>query len=200
MEYNGDKFRDIEVEDYSDTYSPSADDSFPAGRSVEHVPQSVHIADNPRILNVFREAEPAQADASTRVDLARSDLAGIKRHIVFVDQQSRDVIKSIGNPALKQVNVIDKSTRIDAMSDDVQFIVSQNTLEIELPKISTDTSRAIGSTRFANSMRMTAVLPTVSHVLTASKGDKFVTGSATRRLRGGESKTLYGINGVWYDA
>ena len=138
-------------------------------------------------------------DERPRLMLQRTDAEEIQRQIVFVDPKSREVLKSMGqNKSLKPVNMITKNT-IMSISEETNLIVSPITLEVTLPKISTDTTRSIGSTRYSNTSRVSAVIPTVSHILKTSGGDRFISGSGSRRIRGGETKNLCGINGIWYE-
>ena len=138
-------------------------------------------------------------DERPRLMLQRTNPEEIQRQIVFVDPKSREVLKSMGqNKSLKPVNMITKNT-IMSLSEETNLIVSPNTLEVTLPKISTDTTRSIGPTRYSNTSRVSAVIPTVSHILKTSGGDRFISGSGSRRIRGGETKNLCGINGIWYE-
>lgn len=194
---NIEQFRHVDNDDSS--FTESDDDTFTRNVSVsteQEVPKSLpHTSTD--IDDIRNFADNYDSDDS-RLNFNRTDMDSVRKQIVFVDPQTKDVIKSM-NSDLKQVKIISRNLNIEP-SDDAQFIVSANTLEITLPKISSETQRAVGDMRYANSLTLTAVAPTVSHVLKASKGDSFITGSSSRRIRGGETKKLYGINGVWYDA
>lgn len=193
---NIEQFRHVENDDSS--FTESDDDTFTRNVSTEQqlLPKSLpHVS--PDVDDIRNFADKYDSGES-RLNFNRTDMDSVRKQIVFVDPQTKDVIKSM-NSELKQVKIISRNLNVEP-SDDAQFIVSPNTLEITLPKISSETQRAVGDMRYANSLTLTAVAPTVSHVLKASKGDSFITGSSSRRIRGGETKKLYGINGVWYDA
>jgi hypothetical protein len=169
-----DMFRDVPVDDYSEEYSPNSDETF-KGREV--------TSETPVIT------------------FDRTNVDEIQKQIIFVDPASREMLKSM-NPIssdFKHVNVLSRNTTV-SFSDETNLVVARSTIDITLPKISVETQRSVGENkRLANTVRITSVIPTVSHVLKASNGDKFITGSTSKRVRGGETKNLYGINGIWYE-
>lgn len=172
-----DIFRDVSVDDeyYDDTMTNEVDE--------------------------FERIFPEQvSEARGGLDLHRTDVDAIQRQVVFVDPQSREVIKTLGGDAsLKQVRVITRNIGITE-SDLNNLIIAKSTVEVILPKISPDTKRQVNDTHVANTVRITSVIPTVSNIARAAAGDKFMSGSSSMRISGGTTKNFYGINGVWYDA
>lgn len=139
------------------------------------------------------------SDVSPNSDVAYDDdynetIVTPTEKLVFVDQQTKEVVGQSGHRNVKLV-----SRDISLSENNTENIVtSKSTLNITLPKISS--SRSLGNSMYAaNVIEISSVQPNVSHVVRATGGDVFVNGKDNRRIQGSQTKRFYGINGIWYE-
>lgn len=144
-------------------------------------------------------AKPLTAAAASNVHKLRA--LDEKKHsmqrVVFVDPQSKAILQAKAD--LEPVKMISQNTLLHP-ADKVTLVTAQQTLDLTLPKISSDARFVDTDTYQANRLKLTSVVPIVSHVVKTSPGDTFANGTTSCRIHGKQTKQFYGVNNVWYEA